>query len=190
MPASPSRPHSPASARAALVLAGAVLAAITLSACTPGSGAPDPSASPTNSGSTDGGTDPSPTPTSTDADPGGDERAQNLADAISSGNTAAIEGYLTDPTRVVIAASEADMQQAPVDAVLSVDYVQPGSGTWDFDLDATVLAAYAASADYGQFFPANAIVGRSDSGAVISFMPNGAKIGTIFMAIDGSLITG
>ena len=81
------------------------------------------------------------------------------------------------------------MQYSAVDAVLALDYVQPGVGTWDFDLAPDVVDGYAASEYYGDFFPDDAIVGRSDAGAVVSFVPNGDRIGTIFMAIDESLIT-
>jgi hypothetical protein len=82
------------------------------------------------------------------------------------------------------------MQYSAVDAVLALDYVQPGVGTWDFALPASVIDGYRASEYYGDFFPDDVIVGRSDSGAVVAFLPNGALIGTIFMAIDESLITG
>lgn len=193
MPASPRRHHSPLPLRSALTLTAALLAVAGLTGCGSPDPASGPSPSPSSSSSSDPAGDPSPSPSQTDDASGGDadeERAQNLADAITSGNTAAIEDYLTDPTRVLIAASEADMQYSPVDAVLSIDYVQPGTGSWDFALDAPVRDAYAASPDYGQFFPEDAVVGLSDAGAVISFVPNGAKIGTIFMAIDETLITG
>jgi len=182
-------------ARLLAPLAAAALAAAALTGCTPGSATPDETTAPTDEVSpTDDAVDPD--ADGTDADPADDaddpaaERAANLADAVASGNTAAIEGYLTDPTRVVIAASEADVQYDPVDAVLAIDYVQPGVGVWNFHLDPDVVAGYAASPYYGQFFPADAVVGVSDSGTLISFIPNGDKIGTIFMSIHESLVTG
>ncbi len=186
-----SRPRTTPFSRLAASLAALLLVGVSLSACAPESASsaetPTPATTPT-----DDSVDPSASPDA-DADaepePTGDPRADDLSSAVASGNTAAIEGYLTDPTRVVIAASEADMQYSPVDAVLAIDYVQPGVGVWTFDLDDAVLASYAASSFYGQFFPADAVVGASDAGAVISFVPNGSKIGTIFMAIHESLIT-
>ncbi|WP_262406229.1 hypothetical protein [Protaetiibacter sp. SSC-01] len=192
MSASPSRPLSaPLVARVLAPLAAVALAAVALTACAPEPASPVGTPSPLDTEPSDGAVDPSDSPSvdpADDADAEGDERAQNLADAVASGNTAAIEGYLTDPTRVVIAASEADIQYDPVDAVLAIDYVQPGVGVWDFDLDPEVLSGYAASASYGQFFPAEAVVGVSDSGTLISFLPNGDKIGTIFMSIHESLV--
>ncbi|MFT4029300.1 MAG: hypothetical protein QM675_05445 [Protaetiibacter sp.] len=138
---------------------------------------------------------PTPTPDPTEStEPTGTavspDMAQNLADAVSSGNTAAIQGYLADPTRVVIAASEADSLNDPVDAVLSLDYIQPGVGVWDFGLDAEVIAGYAGNPYYGEFFPEAAIVGRSDANAVVSFVPDDSgTIGTIFMSIDEAFLT-
>lgn len=114
--------------------------------------------------------------------------AERLADAISSGDTAALERYVSEPTRVVIAASEADVRYSAVDAVLALDYVHPGVGVWDFDLSPAVLAGFAAHPAYAEFFPEDAVVGRSDSGAVVSFVPNGELVGTIFMAMHESLI--
>jgi hypothetical protein len=186
MTASPSRSHSPA--RASAFLLAALLAGGMLAACTAGPAVPSESVAPSASAPSDAATEPSDGPSTTQAPDADDARAENLADAMASGNTAAIEAYLTDPTRVVIAASEADMLQDPVDAVLSIDYVQPGVGAWDFALEESVLASYAASTYYAQFFPADAIVGLSESGAVISFLPVGELVGTIFMAIDESLL--
>jgi hypothetical protein len=173
-----------------LALAGAATVALTLVGCAPDAASAPPT-TPGGSGTPSIPSDdesPDATPTATESSSGGG-MSDDLADAMSSGNTAAIESYLTEPTRVVIAASEADMQYSAVDAVLSLDYVQPGVGTWDFDLASDVVDAYEANPSYGDFFPGDAIVGRSDTGAVVSFVPNGDRIGTIFMSIDEALIT-
>jgi len=192
MTASPRPTSSRALARAVAPLAALSAIAVMLAGCGPDPALSEPTTVPTASAApstpSDGESpDPSATPTGSSHD-GGMEA--DLADAMSSGNTAPIEGYLTEPTRVVIAASEADMQYSAVDAVLALDYVQPGVGTWDFALPSDVIDAYRGSEFYGDFFPDDVIVGRSDSGAVVAFLPNGALIGTIFMAIDESLITG
>lgn len=188
------RPTSPSGvARVLALVAGLALVAVTLTACGVDPALSEPTNRPTASDAPSAPSDdeespePSSKPTGSSHD-GGIEG--DLADAISSGDTAPIEDYLTEPTRVVIAASEADMQYSAVDAVLALDYVQPGVGTWDFALPASVIDGYRASEYYSDFFPDDVIVGRSDSGAVVAFLPNGALIGTIFMAIDESLITG
>ncbi|QEO10497.1 hypothetical protein [Protaetiibacter larvae] len=113
-----------------------------------------------------------------------DDDITNIEEAISSGNTAAIEGYLADPTRVLIAASEADDLFSPVDAVLSLDYVQPGLGTWDFALPPDTVDRYRTSQYYGEFFPDDVIVGRSDDNAIVAFSPEGGTIDTIFMSAN------
>lgn len=184
---------APLTARVLAPIAAILLAGAALAGCASGDDVPEETIAPVDASPSDETPEPSTQPsdgTGADAPTPDEERALDLEGAVASGNTAAIEHYLTDPTRVVIAASEADMQYDPVDAVLAIDYVQPGVGVWTFDLDDALLASYAASTSYGQFFPANAVVGVSDSGAVISFVPNGAKIGTIFMSIHESLITG
>lgn len=173
--------------RGVLGVVATALAATALAGCAPGDAAAPsgtPSGSPTS-------TEPT-APTTPSGTPTVDARAAmagNLADAISSGNTAAVEGYLADPTRVVIAASDADSMDSPVDAVLALDYVHPGTGFWDFELDPQIVDVYRANPSYGQFFPSGAIVGRSSGGPVIAFVPARDRIGTIFMALDESLIT-
>lgn len=186
MIASPRR--SPLRSPSLLAAAAALAAATALTACTPSGELPGPttSASPSASESPNASPSPSPSASAVGAD---EERAANLADAVTSGNTAAIEGYLSDPTRVLIAASEADGQYSPVDAVLAVDYVQPGVGSWEFSPEESVLAVFAGNPYYGEFFTDDAVVGISDAGAVIAFVPAGPKIGTIFMSIDEALIS-
>lgn len=195
MTPSPSRTASPSrttslAARAALAATAAALLPVTLTACAP----TEPTSASTSPAASEPETpDDGPSSPAPSVDPSGGhegDMATDIADAISSGNTAAIDDYLTEPTRVVIAASEADVQYSAVDAVLALDYVQPGVGVWDFALDAAVTDGYAASSSYGTFFPDDAIVGRSDTGAVVSFIPNGDRIGTIFMSIDEAFLAG
>ena len=177
-------------ARAALAATAAALLPVTLTSCAP----TEPTSVSTSPAASEPETpDDGPSSPAPSVDPSGGhegDMATDIADAISSGNTAAIADYLTEPTRVVIAASEADVQYSAVDAVLALDYVQPGVGVWDFALDAAVTDGYAASSSYGTFFPDDAIVGRSDAGAVVSFIPNGDRIGTIFMSIDEAFLAG
>jgi len=192
MTASPSPTSLPSLPRALLVLAGLAVAATALTACGTDPAVSEPSGAPTASDTPSTPSDeqnPDPTSSPSGSSDEGGLQAE-LAEAMTSGNTAPIEGYLTEPTRVVIAASEADLQYSAVDAVLSLDYVRPGESPWDFELPSEVIDGYRASEFYGDFFPDDVIVGRADSGAVVAFVPNGALIGTIFMAADESLITG
>ena len=164
-----------------------------LTACSAGGVEPTPSARGTDAPT------PSSSPSSTsDAEPVDEPAAPaveteellraNVRDAISSGNTEALEGTFTDPVRVVIASSEADSQLAPLDAVLALDYVQPGVGTWEWELAEAEIDGYRASVYYGALFPDDVIVGRSSEGPVVAFSPAGATIHTILMAIDEDLL--
>lgn len=112
----------------------------------------------------------------------------DLSAAVSSGETDALDAAFTDPVRVVIASSEADSQVSALDAVLALDYVQPGVGTWEWDLPSTTLDGYRASEYYGDFFPADVIVGRSSEGPVVAFSTSDGKVHTILMAIDEQLL--
>jgi hypothetical protein len=175
-------PRATAPAVAALTL----LAALTACAADPTEPTPSPR-------STEEST-PSPTSVAETVEPvapavdSGELLRANVRDAISSGNTEALQGSFTDPVRVVIASSEADSQLAPLDAVLALDYVQPGVGTWQWDLAETEIDAYRASIYYAALFPDDVIVGRSSEGPVVAFSPAGATIHTILMAIDEELL--
>jgi ABC-type glycerol-3-phosphate transport system substrate-binding protein len=113
---------------------------------------------------------------------------ENLSTAISSGDTDALEVAFTDPVRVIIASSEADNQVSALDAVLALDYIQPGVGTWEWDLDAATIDGYRASDYYADFFPVDVIVGRSSEGPVVAFSPAGERVDVILMAIDEDLL--
>lgn len=114
---------------------------------------------------------------------------ENVIASITSGNTAALEGYMANPVKVVIAASGGVGDRTPAQAVSDIVYIKDGTAPWNFNLPAATLAAYRASS-YGQYFPTNAIVGKSANNYVISFSFNSAgKISTVFMANNAALIT-
>jgi len=137
-----------------------------------------PSASPSGSASA------TPTPTATESlPPEPDARAANFVDAMTSGNTAALEGQLATPIVVILVASECCGPVSPVEAITNLNYVNPGSGaTWNFAIDESTLASYR-SGDYGIYFPAEALVGLSSDGYVVSFIPAsaGGVIETLFI---------
>lgn len=170
-------------------VAGALLVAVLVSGCsTP---AAEPSADPGTSPTT---VDPSPTisPSPTASEPGVDPDAlaavrESLAASISSGNTAALEGYLTDPVTVTLAATEFQESMTPAEAVPAVDYVIDLTATWNFALPAATLDLYRAGS-YSQHFPDDALVGLSSAGAVIAFTMVGLESTAIFMCIDEGLL--
>lgn len=111
----------------------------------------------------------------------------NMIDTVGSGNYAALEDYLADPVKVIIAASEGLGDRTPAQALADLKYLD-GSGTWDFDLPATTLTDYK-SGDYKQYFPTKALVGKAANGKVIAFGFNqSAKINLIFMAANADLL--
>ncbi|HSE60869.1 MAG TPA: hypothetical protein VLA88_01085 [Candidatus Saccharimonadales bacterium] len=115
--------------------------------------------------------------------------AQNIADAISSKNTAALQGYMANSVRVVIAASEKGGDESPADAVKSLEYTQTGLAPWNFSLPSTEIAGYKAGS-YKQYFPDNAYVGRSKDNMVVSFgFDCNGKINMVFMAANAELLS-
>lgn len=204
----PASPRTALVARAALVVSIA-LGASVLTACSGDTAPPestDPAMSETPTTPADDNSSSSGSNDADDSDSDGDASAptepgtpddepdatatlsQLLAEAMQSGNTGTLEDVLSDPVRVVIAASEADNEKSPVDAILDLDYISPGVGTWDFSLAPDLLERYASNDFYGSYFPVDAVVGRSDESAVVSFIPDGDTIGTIFMSISDEII--
>lgn len=108
---------------------------------------------------------------------------ENTAAAISSGNTAALEGYMTSSVNVVIAGSEKSGAESAALAVKDLDYLNSGTAPWDFDLPAATLTTYQ-NGFYKQYFTADAtIVGQAANGYVVSFGVNASgKIDTVFMS--------
>jgi len=128
---------------------------------------------------------PTASPTATISPPAEDARAANFVDAMTSGNTAALEGELANPIFVAQAATGCCGDVDPVTATNLLDYVNPGSGaTWNFAIDEATLADYR-SGEYAEYFPPQAIVGQSSDGFLVSFIPAapGGLIETLLIAL-------
>ncbi len=169
--------------------AAALLMAALIAGCSTPAASPtaDPGASPTAvEPSAPVSTSPSPSSPGLDPDAVAAVR-ESLAASISSGNTAALEGYLTDPVLVTLAATEFQESMTPAEAVPAVDYVIDLTATWNFALPEATLELYRAGS-YTQHFPADALVGLSSAGAVIAFTMVGAESSAIFMCIDEGLL--
>ena len=112
---------------------------------------------------------------------------ENIQASITSGNTAALEGYMASSVRVILAASEGVGDRTPVQAIGDLNYVMNG-GTWDFDLPTATLTKYQTG-DYKQYFPTTAYVGLSSKSYVVSFQFDAnAKISGIFMTNSAELL--
>lgn len=112
----------------------------------------------------------------------------NIEASITSGNTAALEGYMASSVKVIIAASEGLGDRTPAQAVGDVDYLNPGgTNTWDFALPAATINAYKAGS-YKQYFPTGSLVGKAADKHVVSFQFDcKGKISGVFMAASDAL---
>ena len=169
----------------------ALVVAVALTGCTPAE--PElPTESPSSEQST-------PTPTQTVAAPVDEEQPEpiglddndyaNIAESISSGNTAAIEGYLANPVNFIIAGSECCDPLSPIDAIGGLDYAAGATGPWTYPVAEATVDGYR-SGFYGGYFPEGAFVMLSSDADpyVVSFDIEGEKIVGIFIAAGESLL--
>lgn len=115
----------------------------------------------------------------------------NIEASITSGNTAALEGYMAASVNVITAASEGLGAKTPTQAVTSItNFISSDTSSWDynFSLPAATLATYGKGS-YGQYFPSTAVVGKATNKQVISFSFDcNAKISTVFFAANEDLL--
>ena len=112
----------------------------------------------------------------------------NLHDSIASGNTAALEQYLTNPLTFIIAASECCGAVTPIEAISGLDYLSGATAPWS-ETSAAVLEQYRAGF-YVDYFPEGAyVIESSDADPyVVSFTITGEKVTGIFIAGGASLL--
>jgi cytoskeletal protein RodZ len=95
----------------------------------------------------------------------------NIEASITSGNTAALEGYMASSVNVIFAASEGLGTRTSPQAVSDITgFISPIASSWDYDfsLSASVLSSYGKGS-YGQYFPGTAVVGKATNKQVIAF---------------------
>lgn len=181
------------------VIPATVLLTLLLAGCGGGSPAPTPegNADSTPSSST---TETSTTETSTaepgeageadEADESGADEPEegltasdraNIRDAITSGDTAAIEGYLSNPVRVIIMSSECCWDITPSEAVSQLSYVTGAPGPWNFSLPSATTDPWHTNVYYGYLFTGDDITGRAADGTIVSFGISGGQVTTILM---------
>lgn len=148
-----------------------------------------------NESANDTGSEPAPAPAEPTTPPESPPPAEisaslkeNIEAAINTMNTAALEGYMTDPVTVVLAASEKGGPVTPAQAVQDLNYLSGATDPWDFNLSAVTLASYK-NGFYGQYFGDMTVVGKSANDYVVSFMiDTNNKITTIFMTGSADLL--
>jgi hypothetical protein len=114
----------------------------------------------------------------------------NIKASITSGNTAALEGYMAASVNVVYGGAMGSGAQTPTQAVTSItSFISSDTSSWDynFSLSASTLSSYGKSANYGKYFPSNAVVGKATNNQVISFSFDcDTKINTVLLATNES----
>jgi len=113
----------------------------------------------------------------------------NIKASITSGNTAALEGYMATSVNVIIAASEGVGASTPAVAVSNITtFISDATAPWNFDIAASTLSSYGQGS-YKQYFPSTALVGKSANNKVISFgFDASTKINTVFLSSSDSLL--
>ena len=113
---------------------------------------------------------------------------QNTKESIMSGNTAALEGYMTAKVEVIFAVSGGLGERTAAEAVGDVTSFIVDTTDWDFDLDKPELAGYQ-SGDYKKYFPSSAVVGKSAEKKLISFTYNcEGKISGVFASSSTDIL--
>jgi len=164
------------------LLAGCAPAAAPAPSAAPGAPSAEPGASPTGNESGGDGT-----PSETAAPELSQADRDELAEAVRSGDAAAIEDRLADPVEVVVAASECCGLVTPAEAIAQLAYIQDAPGPWDFALPETTVDGYRESAYYGEFFPEDVLVGRAADGTLVAFGIDGDEVTTLFLGFEGLL---
>lgn len=113
----------------------------------------------------------------------------NIKASITSGNTAALEGYMAASVNVVLASSGGVVAGTPTQSVGSItDFITGATAPWNFALSSSVLGKYSAGG-FSKYFPSIAVVGQSANGKVISFnFDCNGKINSVLLSSSPDLI--
>lgn len=109
--------------------------------------------------------------------------------SITSGNTAALEGYMATSVQVILAGTKSYGAQDTNLAVFDItNFISGATSPWDFLLPVSVLNLYTQGS-YKQYFPDIDVIGRSVDKKVISFSFDcNAKINAVLLAPDEDLL--
>lgn len=117
-----------------------------------------------------------------------DSVVSNVKDSITSGNTAALEGYMATKVTVILAASEGMGERTPSQAVADLTSFIGGPSEWNFSLPEATLNKYKENS-YKKYFKDGATVGRSVSTKIISFSYDcNGKINTVFLSPSEDIV--
>jgi len=94
---------------------------------------------------------------------------ENIKAVVTSGNSAALEGYMASSVDVNLIASAAEGVSTPTQAVKNVtEFLASVTSTWTFSLTPTQLTSLTSGSN-STFFGTDAVIGMSTDGHVISF---------------------
>ena len=117
-----------------------------------------------------------------------EETIENIQVAVKDKNYVALEDYVDGEITVILAASECCGARTFAQAAEDMKYLNSATAPWNFELDATTLEAYA-SGDYSEYFPEDALVGKSANNYVVSFsFDDSGNISTVFITNNASLL--
>ncbi len=113
---------------------------------------------------------------------------QNVEAAVSSGNYAAIDGYMADKVSYAIAASSGQGTLTKVQAIKQLEYLNSGTAPWNFNIAAATLTKYKAGA-YSTYLNDDVIFGASGNKYFVSFhLDSNNKIDQFFIASSTDLL--
>lgn len=113
---------------------------------------------------------------------------ENIRDAITSKNTAALEGYMTDTVSVILEATECCGSLSKTEAVGQLDYLKDATSPWNFDQTNDTIKKLKAQ-EPTKYGPDGAFVGIAANEYTVSFKFNADnKINAITMAVTYKLV--
>lgn len=112
---------------------------------------------------------------------------ESIKAAITSGNTAALEGYMAPSVNVIYAASDGLGQRTAANAVSDVtSFISNPDAAWSFDVSASVLSSYGQGS-YKQYFPGTALVAQATDTRLLSIAFDcDGKIATLLLVANES----
>lgn len=113
---------------------------------------------------------------------------ENIHDAVTSRNYAALGSRMTSQVEVAIAATEFGGTKTIAQAIESMNYLNSATGEWSFSIPMSVLTDWH-SGYYASYLPTDGgVIGLSSDGYVVTFTLNSEnKITRIFMALEDVL---
>ncbi len=113
---------------------------------------------------------------------------QNVEAAVSSGNYAAIDGYMADKVSYAIAASSGQGTLTKTQAIKQLEYLNSGTAPWNFSIATTAITKYKAGA-YSTYINDDVIFGASGNKYFVSFhLDSNNKIDQMFLASSTDLL--